>query len=189
MSGERCCYSHTAQSWEHSSPALCRVGVGLNDVLLGPRPSLPRLRRRSLFFVRLVHRCRVGGGARLSAGLRPPLKLHVRFSRMQRSRRSEFRSGTQRRNQRNQADQPQLATKTPSRVLLPSRTAPTSMMMRPQASHHPAIKLVEESPHVGAFVILAPPTNHRIELVGQLYGVKRDATPRLPANRVSKPVD
>src|SRR5580700_4412906 len=51
-----CCFSHTAQSLGHSCPALCRVGVGLNDVLLGPRPSLPRLRRRSLFFVRLVHR-------------------------------------------------------------------------------------------------------------------------------------
>src|ERR1700691_5825662 len=56
MIGEECCYSHTAQSLEHSIPALCRVGVGLNDVLLGPRPFLPRLRRRLLFFVRLVHR-------------------------------------------------------------------------------------------------------------------------------------
>jgi hypothetical protein len=28
-------------------------------------------------------RCRVGGGAPCGAGLRPPLKLHVRFSRMQ----------------------------------------------------------------------------------------------------------
>src|ERR1035438_7575728 len=51
-----CRFSHTAQSLGHSSPALCRVGVGLNDVLLGPHPFLPRLRRRSLFFVRLVHR-------------------------------------------------------------------------------------------------------------------------------------
>ena len=51
-----CCFSHTAQSLGHLFPALCRVGVGLNDVLLGPRPFLPRLRRRSLFFVRLVHR-------------------------------------------------------------------------------------------------------------------------------------
>ncbi len=51
-----CCFSHTVQSLGHSFPALCRVGVRLNDVLLGPRPSLPRLRRRSLFFVRLVHR-------------------------------------------------------------------------------------------------------------------------------------
>jgi hypothetical protein len=32
-------------------------------------------------------RCRVGGGAPGGAGLRPPLKLHVRFSRMQLSRR------------------------------------------------------------------------------------------------------
>jgi hypothetical protein len=54
--GERCCYSHTVQSLGHSVSALCRASVGLNDVLLGPRPFLPRLRRRSLSFVRLVHR-------------------------------------------------------------------------------------------------------------------------------------
>src|SRR5215813_10679640 len=50
------CLSHTAQSLGHSFSALCRTRVGLNDVLLGPRPSLPRLRRRELFVVRLVHR-------------------------------------------------------------------------------------------------------------------------------------
>ena len=37
MSDEQCCYSYTAQSLAHSFPALCRVGVGLNDVLLGPQ--------------------------------------------------------------------------------------------------------------------------------------------------------
>src|SRR6267378_4781243 len=58
-----CCFSHTAQSLGHLFPALCRAGARLNDVLLGPHPFLPRLRRRSLSFVRLVHRCRVGGGA------------------------------------------------------------------------------------------------------------------------------
>ena len=42
--------------WNTHFPALCRASVRLNDVLLGPRPFLPRLRRRSLFFVRLVHR-------------------------------------------------------------------------------------------------------------------------------------
>jgi hypothetical protein len=42
--------------WDTHYPALCRASVGWNGVLLGPRPSLPRLRRRSLFFVRLVHR-------------------------------------------------------------------------------------------------------------------------------------
>ena len=49
------CLSHTAQSLGHSCPALCRVSVGLSNVLLGPRPSLPCLRRGSLLFVRQVH--------------------------------------------------------------------------------------------------------------------------------------
>jgi hypothetical protein len=49
-----CYFSHTAQSLGHSFPALCRVSVGLNGVLLGTHPFLPRLRRRSLFFVRLA---------------------------------------------------------------------------------------------------------------------------------------
>src|SRR4029077_11639174 len=57
------CLSHTAQFLGHSFPALCRARVGPNDVLLGPRPSLPNLRQDTFPFVRLVHRCRVGGGA------------------------------------------------------------------------------------------------------------------------------
>src|ERR1700730_18173267 len=48
--------SHTTQSLGHSRPALSRVNVGLSDVLLGPRPFLPCLRRRMFFFVRQVHR-------------------------------------------------------------------------------------------------------------------------------------
>src|SRR4029077_16885864 len=50
------CLSHTAQSLGHSFPALCRARVGSDDVLLGPRPSLPNLRRGSLPFFRLLHR-------------------------------------------------------------------------------------------------------------------------------------
>src|SRR6266404_7700850 len=50
------CLSHTAQSLGHSFPALSRARVGLSDVLLGPRPFLPCLRRRWLLFVRQVHR-------------------------------------------------------------------------------------------------------------------------------------
>src|SRR5437899_10586335 len=50
------CLLHTAQSLGHSFPALSRARVGLSDVLLGPRPFLPCLRRRWLFFVRQVHR-------------------------------------------------------------------------------------------------------------------------------------
>src|SRR5262245_3430014 len=50
-----CCLPYTAQSLGHSFPALCRARVGLTDVLLGPRPSLPNLRRGRFPFVRLVH--------------------------------------------------------------------------------------------------------------------------------------
>src|SRR5580704_5427047 len=57
MNDEECGYSYTAQFLAHSIfPALCRASIESNDVLLGPRPFLPRLRRRLLFFVRLVHR-------------------------------------------------------------------------------------------------------------------------------------
>src|SRR5215475_16088614 len=50
-----CCLSHTVQSLGHAFPALCRAHVELNDVLLSLRPSLPSLRRRLPFIVRLVH--------------------------------------------------------------------------------------------------------------------------------------
>src|SRR5215469_4914081 len=59
------CYPHACQSLGHALPALCRVRVGWTGVLLDQRPSLPTLRRRSRVFVRMVHRCRVGGGAPL----------------------------------------------------------------------------------------------------------------------------
>src|SRR6185295_16822146 len=67
-----CCFSHTAQSLGHSFPALCRAGVGPNDVLLGPRPSLPNLRQDTFPFVRLVHR--YYGAVRLLRG------VHVRLA-------------------------------------------------------------------------------------------------------------
>src|SRR5215510_16556716 len=51
-----CCFAHTAQSLGHAFPALCRAHVRLNDVLLSLRPSLPSLRGRLPFVVRLVHR-------------------------------------------------------------------------------------------------------------------------------------
>src|SRR5271169_2856974 len=77
MSDEEGGSSYTAQSLEHSIPALCRVSVERNDVLLGPRPFLPSLRRRSLFFVRLVHR--YYGAVRLLQSVRVCLvALHLR---------------------------------------------------------------------------------------------------------------
>src|SRR5271156_1228776 len=51
-----CYLPHTVQPLEHAFPALCRVHVRLNDVLLRLCPSLPNLRRRSPLFVRLAHR-------------------------------------------------------------------------------------------------------------------------------------
>jgi hypothetical protein len=50
------CLPHTARSLGHAVPALCREHVGSNDVLHGPCPSLPNLRRRFPSLVQLVHR-------------------------------------------------------------------------------------------------------------------------------------
>src|SRR5229473_5697149 len=55
MSGGKVCLPHTEQSLGHAFPALCRAHVRLNDVLLSLCPSLPGLRRRLPFLVRLVH--------------------------------------------------------------------------------------------------------------------------------------
>ena len=134
-------------------------------------------------------RCRVGGGASHDAGLRPPLKLHVQFSRMQLSRKRGGTPRGQRRDQANQAHQPQLATETPNGESRPPRTAPAPESMRPQASFDPTIELVEESPYVGALIVLTPSANHRIEFANQLRRRMRDATLRLPADRVLEPVD
>src|SRR5438105_10206181 len=103
---------------------------------------------------------------------------------MQLSRRRSNSPRDQRRDEANQAHQPQLTPETPCRQGLPARTAPPTMAMRPQTSLHPPIELVEESPHVGAFVVPAPSANHRIEFTDQFRGRKRYATLRLPADRV-----
>jgi hypothetical protein len=47
---------HKEEHLAHVIPPLCREHVGLNDVLHSPCPSLPNLRRRCPFLVRLVHR-------------------------------------------------------------------------------------------------------------------------------------
>src|ERR1035438_2034642 len=56
--------------------------------------------------------------------------------------------------------------------------------MRPQAPHDPAVELVEESANVGAFVILAPATQDRVDLLDQLRCCYRRATTRQPSNLV-----
>src|SRR5258708_36263699 len=50
-----CCLPHTVQPLGHALPVLCRVHVRLTDVLPRLCPSLPGLRRRLPFVVRLVH--------------------------------------------------------------------------------------------------------------------------------------
>jgi hypothetical protein len=145
--------------------------------LASPLPSIPSATGRPVLFGDFA-----GVGSEDQAGLRPPLKLHVRFSRMQLSRWRGLRPQAQRRNQRNQADQPQLAAKAPLRKCLPPPAAPQSVMMRPQPLLHPPVEPVEESPHMSAFAILAP-------LADQLRSARRDATPRLPANAALEPVD
>ena len=55
MSDGKGCLPHTVQSPEPAFPALCRVHVGLNDVLLSLCSSLPGLRGKLSFLVRLVH--------------------------------------------------------------------------------------------------------------------------------------
>jgi hypothetical protein len=75
----------TSSAVGRACPARRPERVALSRVPLGPRRWLPRLRPGSLRCVRRLHRCRVGGGALrcLGANLRPPLKLDVRFSRIQ----------------------------------------------------------------------------------------------------------
>jgi hypothetical protein len=72
MSRGKACLPHTVQSLGHAFPALCRAHVRWNDVLPGLRPSLPNLRGRLPFLVRLVHR--YYGAVRLL------LYVHVRRS-------------------------------------------------------------------------------------------------------------
>src|SRR5712692_8274417 len=55
MSSGNVCLPHTVQSLGHAFSALCRAHVRLNDVLLSLCPSLPGLRGRLPFLVRLVH--------------------------------------------------------------------------------------------------------------------------------------
>ena len=55
MSSGKVCLPHTVRSLGHAFPALCRGHVRLNDVLLSLCPSLPGLRGRLPFLVRLVH--------------------------------------------------------------------------------------------------------------------------------------
>ena len=47
--------------------------------------------------------------------------------------------------------------------------------MRPDAPPDPAVETLEELADVGAFVVLAPPSQERIYLLNQLLGLQRNS--------------
>jgi hypothetical protein len=127
--------------------------------------------------------------ARFRTGLRPPLKLYVPISGIQLSRRwPRTRAIAQGRNQRNQVEQANFAVQLRGRQLLPAATPPSPISVRPNTPHDPAIEFVEERSDVGALVVLAPPTQCRIQLLDQLRGhfsSQRGYQPRLWIRRSS----
>jgi hypothetical protein len=117
------------------SPAQCRVRVRGKSVLLDQQPSLLTLRGRTAVVVRVIHRCRVGGGASScpDAGHRPPLKLHGRFSRMQLSRRLKL-PGCQRRKRCNQVNRPGRAVELPDPSMKGPCWEPVRLIQPPVSS-------------------------------------------------------
>ena len=132
-------------------------------------------RRRCSATWRPALHCRVGGGAPQgwppSAAQTAPYGFPV----------SRFHKGVssrvQGRNQRNQSYKPVFANQLTLRELFPAGVAPSLVTMRPDASHNPAVKLVEEPTDMGLTVVLAPPTNDRVYLVNQLLRTHRSLTP------------
>src|SRR5580658_5119378 len=110
--------------------------------------------------------------AHLRAGHRPPLKLYVRFSRIQLSRRLTL-PGCNRRDQLNQVDQPVLAVQLGFRQLSPATVPPPLESMRPNAPHDPAVEPVEELSDVGSLVVMSPSPQHWIQFLNQLLGLER----------------
>src|SRR3954447_15522885 len=129
--------------------------------------------------------CRVGGGALdcSRAGLRPPLKLDVRFSRIQLSRR-RFLLSSDGRDHRNQVHEPILAVELVVRQSSPSTAAPPLVPMRPDPPHQPLVEPVKEPSDVGPFVVVAPPSHDGIELLDQLRGTHRSLASRQLADLV-----
>src|SRR5712691_8194039 len=112
--------------------------------------------------------------ARSRADLRPPLKLYVPISGIQLSRRRpRTRARSKRRNERKQVDQAQLFIQRRRWQLLPARGPPPPKTMRPNTPHDPAVESVEECSDMGALVIVAPPSQCRIQFRDQFLGFPR----------------
>src|SRR4051794_15028788 len=152
-------------------------GVAMRRPSYLPSPSTPR---RGPFGPSAPGAaCRVGGGALdcSRAGLRPPLKLNVRFSRIQLSRR-RFPLSSDGRDHRNQVHEPVLAVELVVRQGSPSTAAPPLVPVRPDPPHQPLVEPVKEPSDVGPLVVVAPPSHDGIELLDQLHGTHRSLAPR-----------
>src|SRR6516162_205381 len=114
-------------------------------------------------------RCRVGGGALdcSRAGLRPPLKLGVQFSRTQLSRRRGSLRGDGR-DHRNQVHKPVLAVEPTAWQRSPTAAAPLVVPVRPDPPYQPSVEPVEELSDLGPLVVVAPTTHDGIDLLYQL---------------------
>src|ERR1700757_70878 len=134
--------------------------------------------------------CRVGGGALdcSRAGLRPPLKLGVQFSRTQLSRRRSSLSGDGR-DHRNQVHKPVLAVELTAWQRSPTAAAPLVVPVRPDPPHQPSVEPVEELSDLGPLVVVAPTTHDGIDLLYQLPSGHRCATSCEPTNLLLEVVD
>src|SRR6516165_8301196 len=181
---------YAAQRLGHAYPALGPVRALLVRVSLGPCPWLHRLGTRQPSFVRRLHSCRVGGGALdcSRAGLRPPLKLGVQFSRTQLSRRRRSLRGDGR-DHRNQVHKPVLAVELTAWQRSPTAAAPLVVPVRPDPPYQPSVEPVEELSDLGPLVVVAPATHDGIDLLYQLSSGHRCATSREPTNLLLEVVD
>src|SRR4029077_558864 len=94
-----------------------------------------------------------------------------------------------RRNQLKQVHQPVLAVQLGFRQLSPATVPPSLESVRPNAPHNPAVEPVEERSDVGSLVVMTPPTQHRVEFLNQLLGLKRYASPGKRAHLIHEAAD
>jgi hypothetical protein len=111
------------------------------------------------------------------AGLRPPLKPGVRFSRTGLSQGLPFPGQCKRRYQRNKVNKPHLSVQTLVRESFPSRIAPALALVRPYPAQNPCIETVEEPADVGLAIIVPPPAYDGIDLFNQLLRLHRSLPP------------
>jgi hypothetical protein len=89
------------------------------------------------------------------AGLRPPLKLDVQFSRIQLSGRRTIAGGYGR-DRTNEVYKSKLTVEPSCRECLPPHAAPALESVRPDSPHDPSVELVEEPSDVGALEVVPP---------------------------------